>query len=198
MDKKLSYVTTYSGVKVFPFNASTDSITIEDIAHHLSQLNRWLGGTVYPYSVAQHPINVALTIKRWYELDPIDSIQLKTVVLQALMHDATEAYCNDVATPIKNNLPDYKELENNLWEVISEKFYLPSKWFPKVAEADSYLAQLEAVNLLQKIPDWVQLNASELLYGQGNLDFSYWGHDRAKQEFLAMFEQYKLLNAEVN
>lgn len=66
---------------------------IEEIAHSLAQINRFTGHASRPYSVAEHSLLV-LDLARQEGASAI-------VQLGALMHDAHEAYCGDVATPIK-------------------------------------------------------------------------------------------------
>lgn len=66
-------------------------IHLGDIAHHLSINNRFCGATEYPYSVAQHAVNVANIVKQMgFGL---------THQLQALHHDDHEAYISDIPTP---------------------------------------------------------------------------------------------------
>lgn len=68
-------------------------IDVREIAHALSQINRYTGHTTEPWSVAQHCV---LTYLMAEALDWKPQGQLL-----ALMHDAHEAYVGDVASPIK-------------------------------------------------------------------------------------------------
>ena len=68
-------------------------VALKDIAHQLALINRFHGATNRPYSVAEHSLLVA-EIARRAGATPI-------VQLAALMHDAHEAYCNDLASPVK-------------------------------------------------------------------------------------------------
>ena len=69
---------------------------IEDIAHALAQINRFTGHAARPYSVAEHSLLVC------------DIVRAKGLnahaQLLALLHDAHEAYCGDVASPTKSLL----------------------------------------------------------------------------------------------
>ena len=69
---------------------------IEDIAHALAQINRYTGHAARPYSVAEHSMLVC------------DIVRAKGLnahaQLLALLHDAHEAYCGDVASPTKTVL----------------------------------------------------------------------------------------------
>lgn len=71
---------------------------IEVIAFALAHINRYTGH-VGQYSVAQHCVLMAQQAPDEIKLD-------------ALLHDAPEAFINDIANPLKALLPDYKEIEN--------------------------------------------------------------------------------------
>lgn len=88
-----------------------DQICIEDVAWALSRICRYAGHTNFHYSVAEHSVRVMdlspSSMKRW-----------------ALLHDAAEAYLNDVPRPVKM-LPEmkpYRDIEENLQRVIMERF----------------------------------------------------------------------------
>lgn len=67
--------------------------TIGVIAHSLAQINRFTGHAVRPYSVAEHSV-LACDIVAGMGLGP-------AAQRAALMHDAHECLCGDVASPIK-------------------------------------------------------------------------------------------------
>lgn len=75
-----------------PFN-------IRDIAHHLSQINRFTGATTRPYSVAEHSLLCA-------DIALHDGLSL-AAQMAALMHDAHEAYTTDLSTPAKQAVNGY-------------------------------------------------------------------------------------------
>lgn len=66
---------------------------IRDIAHHLALINRFNGASSRPYSVAEHSLLCERIANR--------SGGGPGLRLAALMHDAHEAYCGDVTTPVK-------------------------------------------------------------------------------------------------
>lgn len=68
-------------------------IHIEDIAHHLAQINRFTGATTRPYSVAEHSLLCA-------DIAEHDGHALGAQ-MAALMHDAHEAYTTDLSSPAK-------------------------------------------------------------------------------------------------
>jgi 5'-deoxynucleotidase YfbR-like HD superfamily hydrolase len=105
---------TYSGRKIVVRECKPEDISIIDIAQSLSNICRFTGHVKNFYSVAQHSVLVA---------DNVEGIENKR---SALLHDATEAYLNDLASPIKASigLGEYKELEDYYHGVINERFNL--------------------------------------------------------------------------
>lgn len=108
----MTWILTHSGRKFNFAELHPDAVDIHDIAHALSHIPRFTGHTRAFYSVAQHSIMVS-------DLVPPEH------ALVALLHDATEAYINDLAKPLKEMLPAYCRLERRVWVVIAEKFGLP-------------------------------------------------------------------------
>lgn len=99
---------TYSGKKIDLLNPDSSQICIKDIARALSKVCRFNGHVNVPYSVAEHSMWVA-------ELVP------KHLKLEALLHDASEAYICDIPTPMKNLLGDtYRQVEHRLQAAIGK------------------------------------------------------------------------------
>lgn len=114
---------THSG-KVFPLMAITaDDIRIADIAHSLARQCRFAGHTEDHYSVAQHCVRVAKACP-------------PELMMIGLMHDAPEAYLNDLNGPAKKHCADYKSLEDHVWSVIAFKYDLPLELPTIVKELD--------------------------------------------------------------
>ena len=93
----MTWMLTASGLDFDLQYGRHTSVTLRDVAHHLSIINRFCGATVRPYSVAEHSLLVVEICER---LMPIDSHGL----MAALLHDAHEAYCNDLSTPAKHQV----------------------------------------------------------------------------------------------
>lgn len=103
------WMETFTGLRFYPASPSVDQICIEDIAHGLANTARYGGQALKFYSVAQHSILTSYLAPYPY-------------ALAALLHDASEAYICDIPRPVKELLPDYKLLEDEVMSVIREKF----------------------------------------------------------------------------
>lgn len=69
-------------------------VTVDYIAHTLARIPRYAGRWNRPVTVARHSLNLVKYLKRCtYETQ-----------LQALMHDATEAWTGDIISPVKDML----------------------------------------------------------------------------------------------
>lgn len=123
-------IRTVTGLYMDVFNPTFDMISIEDIAHSLSFQCRFGGHLKQFYSVAQHSYHVS---KRVHPKQ----------ALAGLLHDATEAYLLDMPRPIKQRLPEYKAVEDNLMRVIAERFGLDWPLDPQIKEVDKYMLELE-------------------------------------------------------
>lgn len=88
-----------------------------DIAHHLAQLNRFTGAAARPYSVAEHSLLVLEIVDRCFQLD----IHGRLV---ALMHDAHEAYIQDITTPAKAEIEGWRTFEGRFERIVRTAFAL--------------------------------------------------------------------------
>jgi hypothetical protein len=102
-------IRTYKGHYFDVFDPNPDHIDIEDIAHSLSLLCRFAGHIKSFYSVCEHSIWVSNKVSKKH-------------ALAALLHDASEAYLIDLPKPIKDEIPQYLEVEDKLMSVIGKKF----------------------------------------------------------------------------
>jgi hypothetical protein len=75
-----------------------NQIYIEDIAHRLSNINRFNGAGKCFFSVAQHSVNIA---NLCYEHAANLSIDPDEAFLAGLLHDAPEAFYGDFISPVK-------------------------------------------------------------------------------------------------
>lgn len=131
---------TYSGKR---FNPDAPEVFISDIAHGLSNLCRFSGQSLEFYSVAEHSVLVAQAVSN------------KAYALEALLHDAAEAYIGDVPRPIKARLPCYQELEERIMEAIVVKYGLTWPLPPSVVRADLQVLARERRALMRgEAGDW--------------------------------------------
>lgn len=102
-------IRTFTG-KVFDLKIlDPDSICIEDIAHALANTARFGGHLPEFYSVAQHSVLIAQAVTEEFKVE-------------ALLHDASEAYMGDMPKPFKIMMPEFSKIEDNLMNVIAAKF----------------------------------------------------------------------------
>ena len=125
-----NHIRTVSGIYIDVFDPHECEISINDIAHALSQMPRFGGHLPVFYSVAQHSIFCAENAGGKDRLT-------------ALLHDATEAYLTDMPSPIKGRLPNYKECEDNLMKVIAKRFGLEYPFNAQIKTLDKYALEFE-------------------------------------------------------
>ena len=93
----MTWITTATGAEVSLQHPQPGAITLRTIAHHLSLINRFTGATCRPYSVPEHSLLVCEIAEREFQLDAHG-------LFAALLHDAHEAFTNDISTPAKAEL----------------------------------------------------------------------------------------------
>lgn len=138
----MTYYATFSG-KTIDFECiSINDICLEDIAHHLSRIQRFGGALPYgvSYSVADHSINVAK-----YMMTQTNN---NNDILYALMHDATEAYLGDIVTGLKQHMTSYKKMEKDLDTLICTKYNIDRKAKEKIKQIDTCIVLDEAKALM--------------------------------------------------
>jgi hypothetical protein len=115
--------------------------TIEDIAHGLAHVCRYAGQCSGFYSVAEHSLLVA---------DVVDDYPL-----EALLHDAAEAFMGDITRPLKQLLPEYKRVEANVEGAILERLGLSTPIPKAVKDADLRVLAAEQLQIMPKgTADW--------------------------------------------
>jgi hypothetical protein len=145
------YIQTHSGARFeFP-EPDVDQISIFDIAHALSHSCRFTGHTQIFYSVAEHSVRVAhLAQSAYRSAHKDDEAGAVMVGRWGLLHDASEAYIADIASPVKR-LPEmagYRELEKRIQGIIVATYQLPPDMPTAVRVADEVLVNTEADELL--------------------------------------------------
>ena len=126
-------------------------VDIDDIAYALSNICRFTGHVHTYYSVAEHCYRASLIVPSLY-------------ALQALLHDAAEAYIGDVSSPLKRLLPDYRAIEERVEAAVLTHFKLPLKPHPCVKQADLVMLATEQRDLLpHHDDDWAVLKGIDPL-----------------------------------
>ena len=112
-----------------------EAIEIGDIALGLSRECRFSGQTRWFYSVAQHSVLASRIVPEKF-------------ALEALLHDATEAYLRDLPYPLKRLVPEYARIEKVFDRVLRKCFGLPEEMSPTVHRADRILLATEKRDLM--------------------------------------------------
>lgn len=167
-------ITTCSGKSIDLANPDPELIDINDIAHHLSQINRFNGATVEPYSVAQHSLIVSNIVGPKY-------------ALLGLLHDAAEAYIGDIVCPVKQSLNVFfGNFERPLLDAILTKYGTETDFdgLFRVETADMQARATEFRDLFD-----VPLNKKDELPEPLDYRIEPKHHRLAKQMFLKRFHQ---------
>lgn len=126
-------------------------ITIEVIAHALSNICRFTGHVKRFYSVAEHSWRASF-------IGPDDE------ALERLMHDAGEALVGDIATPLKRQLMNIEQIESLAEALLAEKFGYRFPYPPSVKVADRIMLSTEKRDLLPEDDrEWKMLELVEPL-----------------------------------
>lgn len=143
-----------SGKKFWPFDPRPEDVDIHDIAHHLALINRYSGASLFPVSVAQHSVLVCRLLERHK--------YPATVQLLGLLHDASEAYLNDMISPIKEDsrMVAYRDCERGVEKAVMQHFMLQpylvvnNAWTDTVAHFDQVALAIERRDAVAPNPDW--------------------------------------------
>ena len=167
-----TYIRLHSGKKFDFINPDPSEIDIKDIAYSLSGKCRFNDHTNQFYSVAQHCCLCADNVDDIYKFD-------------ALMHDASEAYLQDIPSPLKALIPEYKAIEKGVEGIIAEKFNLAYPHPPQVKAIDMIM-------LVTEMRDFMPGDDRKCLTFEP-LDESITGWDRmtAYIEFMNRYEKFR-------
>lgn len=163
----------YSGEMFNPLDPEPSYVNIEDIAHSLSMLCRYNGHCKRFYSVAEHSVLLSHTV------DPENA-------KWGLLHDATEAYMGDMVRPLKHEMPEFMDAEDNLEVVIAGRFNLGWPMPAQVKEHDTRIVADEREQIMRpsRLP-WSLLEGFPPL----GVRISGWSPSRAEAEFMSRYQQ---------
>lgn len=149
MKRKGDWIGTYSGRRFWPLDPRAEDVCSLDIAQALSLKVRWTGQCSRLYTIGQHSLRVAAVAR----VLAGDGKVAETVEAYALLHDASEAYLADLASPLKRNLPWWEPIERAVQDAVHDHYRLPrtngdpAKTIDVVKRADDILLALEANEL---------------------------------------------------
>jgi hypothetical protein len=142
------------------------------VAHSLARINRFTGHTHtgHPdglgYTVAQHCVLASQAIRDLVPADLKGTRYEDTVALEALVHDAAEAYTGDMSAPMKRALravthspagwgSDFDRIEFEVWTAVAKAFRVPVHANPLVKLVDLRMLATEARTFMSPThPDW--------------------------------------------
>jgi hypothetical protein len=153
-----------------PWNSE---FTIEDIAQGLSNLCRYAGQCRQFYSVAEHSLQVAALVPEY--------------PLEALLHDAAEAFLGDITRPLKQLLPDFQRIEREIEAVIQYRFRLDSRARDVVKKADLRVLAAEQAQIMPLGTDeWI--SAAGVV--PASINICHIHPEVAQQAFLSAFHAH--------
>lgn len=140
-----NWICTFTGRRFWPLNPRAEDLDIRDIAHALSNLCRFTGQSRHFYSVAQH----CVLASEWCP---------PSIAKWCLIHDAAEAYINDIARPVKRFFPLLKKAEQQILWMLSVSHDLPWPMPAEVHDVDMRMLATERRDVMGTATGhWVSL-----------------------------------------
>ncbi len=138
-NKRDRRIRTYTGKLVNAFNLQVEDVCLEDCCHSLTLQTRFTGHSVIHLPIAAHSLLVAFLCPSGYKLD-------------GLCHDCSEAYFNDISSPIKGSwrMWFYKRFEKGSQRVICEALGTRYPIPEEVHRADKIALQIEQYLFMTK------------------------------------------------
>lgn len=177
----MSHITTYTGKHFDPSAPVAEFIDIRDIAHALSLICRGNGHVKTFFSVGQHCLNCSKEAAARGLSDRI--------VLACLLHDAGEAYLSDVPRPFKKTLPEYIQAEEELLDLIYEK-YLGT---PLTTEEAAMVKAIDDDLLYYDLKELLNESNTTAPPIKISLNYDFVPFETVEQEYLQMFHGFSIL-----
>lgn len=193
-----SWIQTFTGRRFWPLSARVEDVCLEDIAHHEAMICRFTGAIKRFYAVGEHSVRVSWLVEQLAIARGLDPLTVALLALWGLLHDGTEAYLADIASPVKRSpeFEPYRVAENNLEEIILSAFNLHglAEFRSLIKTADLVMLVTEARELLRNGPraDWFQPNVTPLRrswWARVVWDRFGWSPRKAEKKFLARFRE---------
>lgn len=134
IDQQQDFIRTSTGGVYWPRSPRWNDVQPEDIANALAKLCRFTGHTRVFYSVAEHSVHVSRLVPQ-------------TMALEALLHDAAEAYVNDLSSPLKRGVAEYNQIEHDNHYAIRLRFGVETNGLQELDKADKRMLHLELAHL---------------------------------------------------
>lgn len=136
-------INTYTGKHFDLRDPTPEMVDLQDISHCLSMICRFTGHVEKFYSVAQHCLFMVAAAKR-------RDLSIETQ-MQCLLHDAPEAYVNDLSSPLRDIMRDaddgetfYEVIHDRIMDVVLEKWSVQKISVASIVkDLDREAAQLE-------------------------------------------------------
>ncbi len=173
---------TSLGGKFFPLDPRPEEVFISDIANGLALDCRYAGqGRIDRfYSVAEHCYHMTAYAHRTLQWPP-------EALLATLLHDAAEAYCNDLPRAVKQAVgAGYTRIEDKIQMAIWKKFKLLTPalhWRDKIKDLDRRIIPLEKAAIMRHPQPW----AHDKLEPLEGVVIHCWDPPEAKIKFLQMY-----------
>jgi hypothetical protein len=164
----------------FCYDDDPAGISYEDIARSLSQMPRYFGHTHGFYSVAQHSIACSVLAKT-------KGLPLETQFI-ALMHDAAEAYCGDLCKPLKDHLPRYNEIIEQVESNVAEHFGFEYP-YPEIIHNLDYEVYWYERRGISSHPDVDTSMVPDPPQKVADVLSDYWSPNKAWNEFLSNYNR---------
>ena len=137
-----------TGKVVDIFNLQKEDVNADVIILDACRINRFLGQTLYAYPVAAHLIG------GYWHLESIGASN--TLKKQWLIHESFESYSGvDLPSPLKAELPLYKEAENRALKVIAEAFGVNPVESDEIKTLDRSIMVAEALTIMPNSNYWI-------------------------------------------
>lgn len=175
-------VETLSGKLVDLTNFAPHEILLSDVVRGLSLVNRFNGRFAQPsnevnlldapdtvacsnnmfdtpVTVLQHSYAMYLIAKQKYHDNP-------RIAVECLLHDAPEAYTGDIISPLKADIPMLHDIEQRIFNALSDVYGLPLPDSEAVKELDALALRIEWETFVSQVTTLEQLDINAKHYGE--------------------------------
>jgi len=174
---------TSLGGRFFPMDPQAKEVRISDVANGLALDCRYAGqgGVDRYYSVAEHCFHMTCYAERLGRPWPARAL------LAVLLHDAAEAYLNDLPTAVKHAVGEgYVALERKVQAVVCQRFGIAreaEEWAESINDLDRRIVGNEKAAIMRYPQSWA---ADEVEPLEG-ITIHCWSPPAAKKAFLQMY-----------